>query len=110
MTSDLRESLNSIFVDLIKQHDSDEDIAEDYLQEEELRLCLEDKERLYCWVNEFHQDKASSVKVPAANFTLQSSVQLLRENTDLVRLNQRMRPTTPSVPLKLKGWQLINSL
>ncbi|GKD38230.1 hypothetical protein Tco_1258437, partial [Tanacetum coccineum] len=62
------------------------------------------------WVNEFHQDKASSVRVPVANFTLQSLVQLLRENTDLVHSNQRMRPTTPFVPLKLKGWQLINSL
>ncbi|GKB15901.1 hypothetical protein Tco_0849824 [Tanacetum coccineum] len=76
------------------------------------------------WANEFHQDKASSVRVPVANFslqssvqllrfpgfvvpvanfTLQSSVQLLRENTDSVRSNQRMRPTAPSVPLKLKG-------
>ncbi|GJU29109.1 hypothetical protein Tco_1172698 [Tanacetum coccineum] len=54
------------------------------------------------WANEFHQDKASSVKVPVANFTLQSSVQLLRRNTDSVHLNQRIRPTTPSVPLKLK--------
>ncbi|GJT31657.1 hypothetical protein Tco_0922076 [Tanacetum coccineum] len=26
------------------------------------------------WANEFHQDKASSVRVPVANFTLQSSV------------------------------------
>ncbi|GJX10008.1 hypothetical protein Tco_0199867 [Tanacetum coccineum] len=37
------------------------------------------------------------------NFTLQSLVQLLRENTDSVRSNQQMRLTTPSVPLKLKG-------
>ncbi|GJW20823.1 hypothetical protein Tco_0031445 [Tanacetum coccineum] len=29
------------------------------------------------WANEFHQDIASSVRVPIANFTLQSSVQLL---------------------------------
>ncbi|GKF60678.1 hypothetical protein Tco_0177464, partial [Tanacetum coccineum] len=55
------------------------------------------------WANEFHQDKASSVRVPVANFTLQSSIQLQRRNTDLVRLNQRMRPITPSVPLKLKA-------
>ncbi|GJX66302.1 hypothetical protein Tco_0300645 [Tanacetum coccineum] len=55
------------------------------------------------WADEFHQDKASSVRVPVANFTLQSSVQLLRRNTDSVHSNQRMRPTTPSVPLKLKG-------
>ncbi|GKB66445.1 hypothetical protein Tco_0927857 [Tanacetum coccineum] len=38
-----------------------------------------------------HQDRASSDKVPVANFTLQSSVQLLRENTDSVCLNQRIR-------------------
>ncbi|GKA46258.1 hypothetical protein Tco_0739141 [Tanacetum coccineum] len=34
------------------------------------------------WANEFHQDKASSVRVPVENFTLLSSVQLLQENTD----------------------------
>ncbi|GJY73889.1 hypothetical protein Tco_0478320 [Tanacetum coccineum] len=43
MTSNLCDSLNSMFVDLIQQHDSDEDIAQDYLREEELRLCLEDE-------------------------------------------------------------------
>ncbi|GJS09964.1 hypothetical protein Tco_0366760 [Tanacetum coccineum] len=36
-------------------------------------------------------DKASLVKVPVANVTLSSSAHLLRENTDSVRLNQRMR-------------------
>ncbi|GKC59449.1 hypothetical protein Tco_1087047 [Tanacetum coccineum] len=55
------------------------------------------------WTNEFHQDIASSVRVPVAHFTLQSSVQLLRRNTDSVRSNQQMRPTVPFVPLKLKG-------
>nr|GEW55018.1 putative ribonuclease H-like domain-containing protein [Tanacetum cinerariifolium] len=54
------------------------------------------------WENEFHHDKASSVRVPIANFTLQSSVQFLRENTDSVCSNQRMSPTAPSVPLKFK--------
>ncbi|GKC21184.1 hypothetical protein Tco_1023334, partial [Tanacetum coccineum] len=39
------------------------------------------------WANELHQDKASSVRVPVANFTLQSSVQLLLENTDSVRVS-----------------------
>ncbi|GKE60362.1 hypothetical protein Tco_1510729, partial [Tanacetum coccineum] len=34
------------------------------------------------WENEFHHDKASSVRVPVANFTFQSSLQLLRRNTD----------------------------
>ncbi|GKA63128.1 hypothetical protein Tco_0762734 [Tanacetum coccineum] len=53
-----------------------------------------------CWAYAFHQDRASSVRVPVANVTLFSSAQLLRENTDSVRSNQRMRPTAPSVPLK----------
>ncbi|GKA78741.1 hypothetical protein Tco_0785278 [Tanacetum coccineum] len=54
------------------------------------------------WAYAFHQDKASSVRVPVANVTLFSSAHLLRENTDLVRSNQRMRPTAPSVPFKLE--------
>nr|GFB22244.1 hypothetical protein [Tanacetum cinerariifolium] len=62
------------------------------------------------WAKEFHQDRASSVKVPVANFTLQSLVQLLWENTNSVRSNQRISPIAPSEPLKLKGWELMNSL
>ncbi|GJV69205.1 hypothetical protein Tco_1484714 [Tanacetum coccineum] len=58
------------------------------------------------WAYAFHQDKASSVKVPVANVTLFSSAHLLRENTDSVRSNQRIRPTAPSVPLKQKGKQV----
>ncbi|GJR53179.1 phospholipase-like protein [Tanacetum coccineum] len=46
MSSDFQESLNIVFQDLIDPHDSDEDIANDYLVEEELRLCLEDEERM----------------------------------------------------------------
>ncbi|GJW30327.1 hypothetical protein Tco_0047202 [Tanacetum coccineum] len=34
------------------------------------------------WAYAFHQDKASSVRVPVANVTLSSSAHLLRENTD----------------------------
>ncbi|GJX61971.1 hypothetical protein Tco_0294871, partial [Tanacetum coccineum] len=48
MASKLCDSLNSIFADLIQQHDSDEDISQDYLREEELRLCLKDEEMLRC--------------------------------------------------------------
>ncbi|GJZ66825.1 hypothetical protein Tco_0630065 [Tanacetum coccineum] len=55
------------------------------------------------WAKEFYQDRASSVKVPVANFTLQSSVQLLQENTDSVLSNQQMRPIAPSIPSKLIG-------
>ncbi|GJT26449.1 hypothetical protein Tco_0906724 [Tanacetum coccineum] len=53
------------------------------------------------WACAFHQDKASSVKVPVANVTLFSLAHLLRENTDSVRSNQRLRSTAPSVPLKI---------
>nr|GEW90416.1 hypothetical protein [Tanacetum cinerariifolium] len=52
-------------------------------------------------------DRASSVKVPVASFTLQSLIQLLWENTDSVRSNQQMRPTTPFVPLKLKVFAML---
>ncbi|GJX47128.1 hypothetical protein Tco_0272318 [Tanacetum coccineum] len=48
MSFELCDSLNSLFLDLIHQHDLDEDIAQDYLLEEELRLCLEEEERLHC--------------------------------------------------------------
>ncbi|GJZ73345.1 hypothetical protein Tco_0637491 [Tanacetum coccineum] len=54
------------------------------------------------WANEFHQNNASLVSVLTTNLTLFFSAHLLRENTDLVRLNQLMRPTTPSVLLKWK--------
>ncbi|GJV75835.1 hypothetical protein Tco_1507419 [Tanacetum coccineum] len=49
------------------------------------------------WACAFHQDKASSVKVPVANVTLSSSAHLLRENTDSVRSNQRTRISLGSV-------------
>ncbi|GJY15965.1 DNA helicase, partial [Tanacetum coccineum] len=61
----------------------------------------------YGWAYAFHQDRASSVRVPVANVTLFSSAQLLRENTDSVRSNQRMRPTAPSVPLKLLALAIV---
>nr|GEU64379.1 hypothetical protein [Tanacetum cinerariifolium] len=52
------------------------------------------------WAYAFHKDKASSVRVPVANVTFFSSAQLLRENTNSVRSNQRMSPTAPSVPMR----------
>ncbi|GJW11140.1 hypothetical protein Tco_1576967 [Tanacetum coccineum] len=48
MTSDLCDSLNSMFADLIEPVDLDKDIAQDYLREEELRLCLEGEEKMRC--------------------------------------------------------------
>ncbi|GJS06617.1 hypothetical protein Tco_0363413 [Tanacetum coccineum] len=40
-----------------------------------------------CWEYAFHQDKASSVRVPVANVTLFSLAQLLLENTHSVRIS-----------------------
>ncbi|GKA79856.1 retrovirus-related pol polyprotein from transposon TNT 1-94 [Tanacetum coccineum] len=40
------DSLNILFQDLIQPHYSDEDICNDFLVEDELRLCLEDEERM----------------------------------------------------------------
>ncbi|GJY59369.1 hypothetical protein Tco_0459261 [Tanacetum coccineum] len=60
------------------------------------------------WAKEFHQiDAVVSVKVPVENFTLQSSVQLLWENTNSVRLNQHISPTAPSEPLKLIAFAML---
>ncbi|GJY86447.1 hypothetical protein Tco_0500473 [Tanacetum coccineum] len=61
------------------------------------------------WQKKSTRYELTSIKVLVANFTLHSSVHLLRENTDLVRSNQRISPTAPSEPLKLIGWQLMNS-
>ncbi|GJU59966.1 hypothetical protein Tco_1237732 [Tanacetum coccineum] len=48
MTSDLCDLLNNMFADLIEPDDPDENIAQDYLREEELRLCLEGEEKMHC--------------------------------------------------------------
>ncbi|GJU03649.1 hypothetical protein Tco_1113987 [Tanacetum coccineum] len=57
--------------------------------------------------NEF-TGQASSVRVQV-EISLCVLVQFLWENNDSVRSNQRMRPTAPSVPLKLKGASYENS-
>ncbi|GJY79888.1 hypothetical protein Tco_0492639 [Tanacetum coccineum] len=75
-------------------------LVADYFQWLALYFCSS-------WAKEFTRNRASSVKVPVANFTLQSSVQLLRENTDSVRLNHRISPTTPSVHLKLIAFAIV---
>ncbi|GJS74800.1 hypothetical protein Tco_0707641 [Tanacetum coccineum] len=43
---DFMDSLNILFQDLIQPHYSDEDISNDFVVEDELRLCLEDEERM----------------------------------------------------------------
>nr|GEY42023.1 phospholipase-like protein [Tanacetum cinerariifolium] len=48
MTSDLCDSLNSMFADLIELANTDENIGQDYLREGELRLCLEGEEKMCC--------------------------------------------------------------
>ncbi|GKB83834.1 hypothetical protein Tco_0950729, partial [Tanacetum coccineum] len=59
-----------------------------------LRLC----DPIACsipigWAYAFHQDKASSVRVPVENVTLSSSAYLLRENTDSFDLTGDENPT-----------------
>ncbi|GJV69084.1 hypothetical protein Tco_1484593 [Tanacetum coccineum] len=43
---DFMDSLNILFQDLIQPHYSEEDISNDFVFEDELRLCLEDEERM----------------------------------------------------------------
>ncbi|GJR72628.1 hypothetical protein Tco_0084993 [Tanacetum coccineum] len=46
----------------------------------------------------FHQDKASSVRVPVANVTLLSRHTCYGKNTNSSYVKQRMRPTAPFIP------------
>ncbi|GKA42885.1 hypothetical protein Tco_0735545 [Tanacetum coccineum] len=46
LRGDFVESLNILFQDLVEPHDSVEDIANEYLVDEELKLCLEEEERI----------------------------------------------------------------
>ncbi|GJX35617.1 hypothetical protein Tco_0247174, partial [Tanacetum coccineum] len=46
LRGDFVESLNILFQELVDPHDSVEDIANEYLVDEELKLCLEEKERI----------------------------------------------------------------
>ncbi|GJR73063.1 hypothetical protein Tco_0085428 [Tanacetum coccineum] len=60
---------------------------------------------------EFHQDRALTLQLKSSSkIHLAVFVQLLGENMMLVAANQRISPTAHSVPLKLKGWHLMNSL
>nr|GEU49327.1 phospholipase-like protein [Tanacetum cinerariifolium] len=46
LIGDFVESLNILFQDLVDPHDSVEDIANEYLVDEELKLCLKEEERI----------------------------------------------------------------
>ncbi|GKD12084.1 hypothetical protein Tco_1196491 [Tanacetum coccineum] len=46
LRGDFVESLNILFQKLVDPHDSVEDIANEYLVDEELKLCLEEEERI----------------------------------------------------------------
>ncbi|GJS31435.1 phospholipase-like protein, partial [Tanacetum coccineum] len=47
LRGDFVESLNILFQELVDPHDSVEDIANEYLVDEELKLCLEEEERIH---------------------------------------------------------------
>ncbi|GJX44425.1 phospholipase-like protein [Tanacetum coccineum] len=83
MTSDLCDSLNSMFADLIQQHDSDEDISQDYLREKELRLCLEDEEMLRC--------KHEKLIVEENRFRLYEAWRLRLEEENMLQLEEQKK-------------------
>ncbi|GKA73871.1 hypothetical protein Tco_0780173 [Tanacetum coccineum] len=58
---------------------------------------------------EFHHIRAFPRKVQVANLTSFSTAQLLMWNTDSIFSNHCANTTTPSVPLKVKGWQFRKS-
>ncbi|GKB13155.1 hypothetical protein Tco_0847078 [Tanacetum coccineum] len=83
MTSDLCGSLNSMFADLIEPADPDEDIGQDYLREEELRLCLEDEEKMRCE----HQ----KLIVEENRIRLDESKKLRLEEENMLQLEQQKK-------------------
>ncbi|GJX58325.1 hypothetical protein Tco_0289715 [Tanacetum coccineum] len=83
MTSDLCDSLNSMFADLIEPADPDEDIGQDYLREEELRLCLEGEEKMRCE----HQ----KLIVEENRIRLDESKRLRLEEENMLQLEQQKK-------------------
>ncbi|GJT78233.1 hypothetical protein Tco_1044958 [Tanacetum coccineum] len=85
LSSDFLESLNIIFQDLIDPHDLDEDIDNDYLVEEELRLCLEE-ERMCSEQEKRIQQEKSFRQEEAKKMRLEEEKKL-----QIVELNTRKR-------------------
>ncbi|GJW05731.1 putative ribonuclease H-like domain-containing protein [Tanacetum coccineum] len=83
MTFELCDSLNSIFADLIQQHDSDKDISQDYLREEELRLCLEDEEMLH-----YEHEK---LIIEEIRFRLDEANKLRLEEENMLQLEEQKK-------------------
>nr|GEV38449.1 hypothetical protein [Tanacetum cinerariifolium] len=83
MTSDLCDSLNSMFADLIKPADPDEDIGQNYLREEELRLCLEGEEKMRCE----HQ----KLIIKEYKIRLDESKRLRLEEENMLQLEQQKK-------------------
>ncbi|GJV28213.1 phospholipase-like protein [Tanacetum coccineum] len=68
---------------IIQQHDSDEDISQDYLREEELRLCLEDEEMLHC--------EHEKLIVEENRFKLDESNRLRLEEENMLQLEEQKK-------------------
>nr|GEV93063.1 phospholipase-like protein [Tanacetum cinerariifolium] len=83
MTSDLCDSLNSMFADLIEPADPDEDIGQDYLRKEELRLCLEGEEKMCCE----HQ----KIIVEENKIRMDESKRLRLEEKNMLQLEQQKK-------------------
>nr|GEX55844.1 phospholipase-like protein [Tanacetum cinerariifolium] len=104
MTSDLCNSLNGMFADLIELADPDEDVAQDYFREEELRLCLEGEEKIRCEhqkliveENRIRLDEAKRLRPENSNWAMVSCyfAQLLLQNGMPLYYANGERYTTP---------------
>nr|GEU34696.1 phospholipase-like protein [Tanacetum cinerariifolium] len=73
----------NMFSNLIQQHDSDEDIFQDYLREEELRMCLEDEEMLRC--------EHEKLIVKENRFRLDEANRLRLEEDNMLRLEEQKK-------------------
>ncbi|GJU59866.1 hypothetical protein Tco_1237632 [Tanacetum coccineum] len=112
MTSDLCDSLNSMFADLIEPADPDEDIGQDYLREEELRLCLEGEEKMRCehqkLIIEENRIRLDESKTPAKRIQLCSSSEKIQPKVSWVKIKKYRQqvydPCTAEFLKTVKPW------
>nr|GEW86597.1 phospholipase-like protein [Tanacetum cinerariifolium] len=110
MTSDLCDSLNSMFADLIESANPDEDITQDYLREEESRLCLEGEEKMRCEHQKFiveenriRLDEAKRLRLEEENM-LQLEQQNKNKRKEFMNSNHCKKLLSKLTLTKRKGW------
>ncbi|GKA55135.1 hypothetical protein Tco_0754084 [Tanacetum coccineum] len=103
MTSDLCDSLNRMFTDMIEPTDPDKD---DYLREEELRLCLEGEEKMRCEhqkliveENRNRLDEAKRLRLEEENM-LQLEQQKKNKRKEFINLNHCKNLLSKLAPAK----------